>query len=152
MKLHDPVREIPFESKIDAAFPYEDPPAASALIKHASAISLNAVFCVLDEISRCPDSKMVSIDRQIELLNEWSGAFDHPLKAPLTRCATALITGSKLNWSEAVEIMEKVAAFEGQRAALSVAYFSGDSESDEGDAALNATHQRITDVWDSQEI
>jgi len=147
MKLNNLEREIEFEARIDARFPYRDPAACTALIAEAQIISFNAACCVLDEICRPPKSDRVKPERQRELVEEWSSHFDHELKEPLLACAAALIDRRRLDWREAVAIMERVGKFDGQRAALSLAYFSGDCDSDEGDAALEAAHERITQVW-----
>src|SRR4051812_28752957 len=124
MLLHDTAAEASFDATIDPAFPYDDDAKATSLIAEARAISLNAVFCVLEEICRRPQSAAVTRERQLELLARWSSGFEHDLKAPLARCARSLIQEEPLPWSEAVSIMEAIGQFDGQRAALSIAYFS----------------------------
>lgn len=148
MKLHDYEMEKLSEAKIDAQFPYSDRGHSSALIQEAGRISLNALFCVLDEICRPPNGSEVTKGRQRELLAEWSSSFDHALKAPLVHCADQLIKGQSLPWREAVEIMEEIGTFEGQRAALSVAYFAGDCDTLEGDSALGLAWQKHDDTWE----
>lgn len=152
MKLHDVADEALFEAKIDTRFPYENRAASSELITEAREISLNAVFCVLDELCRAPRSRAVTKDRQVELLTEWSSAFDHELRDPLVRCANALIYGQALPWPEAVAVIELIGSFEAQRAALSVAYFSGDSDTDEGDAALELAYRRVLNAWEEMGV
>ena len=152
MKLHDATAETPFEARIDAQFPYRDRSASSALIQEAPRISLNAVFCVLDEICRPPNSSAVTRERQLELLAEWSSTFEHDLKEPLLNCANGLIEGRALPWPDVESVMEQIGRFEAQRAALSVAYFAGDSDSDEGDAALERAHRRISASWNKNGV
>lgn len=148
MKLYDPETEKAFEAKIDAQFPYIDRVHSSALIQEAGRISLNALFCVLDEICRPPNSSKVTKERQRELLAEWSSSFDHALKTPLVHCADQLIKGQSLPWREVVNIMEEIGAFKGQRAALLVAYFAGDCDTLEGYSALDFTWQKHSDIWE----
>lgn len=152
MKLHDVPVEVPFEAKIDARFPYENRAASTALIAEAREISLNAVFYVLDELCRPPASSAVSKDRQNELVAEWSSTFEHELKEPLVRCANALISGQALPWPDAVSVIEQIGRFEAQRAALSVAYFSGDCDSEEGDEALELACHRVRQAWEKKGI
>ena len=152
MKLTDDTIEAEFEVRIDARFPYGDPVRSTALIEEARSISLNAVFCVLDEICRPPKSELVTPERQKELVAEWSARLDHELKMPLLTCAAALMDHQPLDWRKAVEIMDRIGQFDGQRGALSVAYFAGDCESQEGDSALEAAYKRITKTWDDRAV
>jgi hypothetical protein len=152
MKLHDATAEVPFEARIDARFPYNDQVASSQLIDEAHNTSLNALFCVLDEICRPPESSAVTPERRRELITEWSATFEHELKAPLLRCAHALVNDQKLPWPDAIAVIEEVGRFEGQRAALSVAYFAGDCDTDEGDAALASAESSVRDGWEKMGI
>lgn len=152
MKLHDSEREKPFEAQIDARFPYNDGIRCTALIDEARTISLNATFCVLDEICRPPMSAAVTKDRQRALLTEWASEQHHELIEPLLTCANALIERKPLPWTDAVAVMEMVGNFDGQRAALSVAYFSGDCESLVADAALSSADQRVRKIWEERAV
>lgn len=152
MRLHNATAEVTFEASIDARFPYEDEASCSALIDEARNISLNALFCVLDEICRPPSSSAVTERRQRELIAEWSSIFEHELKKPLVRCANALVNGEALPWPDAVEIIKDVGRFESQRAALSVAYFAGDCDSDEGDAALDSAQRDARQSWEKMGV
>ena len=152
MRLHDTKAEVPFEARIDARFPYQDQASCSALIHEARNISLNAFFCVLDEICRPPNSNAVTEERQRELIAEWSIGFEHELKEPLVRCANALVGGRALPWQDAGEIIKDVGRFQAQRGALSVAYFAGDCDSDEGDVALESAHRCVSDAWEKMGV
>lgn len=152
MLLHDAKAEIPFEISFDGCFPYDDEVAASALIEQGWGISLNAAFCVLDELCRPPHQNSVSSQRQRELVSEWTGGPEHALKAPLLRCATALIDGTPLPWQEGVELMSSVGEYDGQRAALSIAYFASDAGSGEGDHALTVVDIEIRQKWDAKGV
>lgn len=153
MLLHDAAAEIPFEASFDGTFPYEDGPKASALIEQGWAISLNAAFCVLYEICLLPSPEEdVSRERRHELVREWAAGPEHPLKAPLLRCAAALINCACLPWQEGIDLMRRVGEYPGQRAALGIAYFASDSESCEGDRALTVVDNEVRQGWDQQGI
>ena len=151
MILHDCDAEIPFEAAFDARFPYEST-SASTIIRQGWAISLNAAFCVLHELCRPPHSCSVSKERLRDLVSEWAAGPDHPLKAPVLQAAHALIDGTPLNWREGVELMKEVASYDGQRAALSIVYFASDSESPEGDKALDETDTQIIAQWEANGV
>jgi hypothetical protein len=152
MKLHDVDRERPFEAQIDARFPYGEHARCIALIAEARTISLNATFCVLDEICRPPESGMVTSGQQRTLIAEWCAGLEHDLIDPVLTCAHALIGDRPLPWTDAVAVMELVGKFDGQRAALSVAYFSGDCDTVEGNAALTSAERRIRSAWERKAV
>ena len=152
MILHDAVAEQPFEAAFDARFPYRDAEAASALIAQGWSISLNAAFCVLHEICRPPQGVRVSEKRLRELLAEWRAGPEHALKLPLVECAEALIGGTHIPWQDGVRLMDEIAKFDAQRAALSIAYFSSDCSRKEGDDALTETVGRVRRIWEAKGI
>jgi len=151
MVLHDAEAEVSFIAPFDCRFPYDDP-SASALIRQGWQISLNAAFCVLNELCRPPKHSDVDEDRLRELVTEWAAGPDHPIKAPMLRAAHALIDGTPLPWLEGVELMKRVAAYDGQRAALGIAYFASDCDNPEGDDALTRTDAEIRQQWDAMGV
>ena len=148
MKLGDHEAEIRFAAKIDCEFPYRDHAMAAAIIDEGWSLSMDAAFAVLHEICRKPESERVTQKRQHDLVDEWAANFEHPLKEPMLRCARALIEKDWLPWDEAVMVMKQIERFEGQYAALNIAYFSGDGNSYEGDTELETTRERILAGWD----
>ena len=152
MKLNDTAAERLFGDRIDAQFPYGQRERASALIEESRSISLNAIFYVLHEICRPPGLDIVTEERQRELVDEWAAGFEHPLKERMLRCARALIGGQPLTSAEAVAVIEDVGLFDGQRAALSIAYFSGDCTSQADDAAIDAAERRVRSAWDQRGV
>jgi hypothetical protein len=149
MILHDTEAEKAFIAPFDAGrFPYDDP-SGSRIIRQGWAISLNAAFCVLSELCRPPTLNCVSKERMRELVAEWATGSDHALKAPLLRAASALIEGTPLAWREGVEMMRRVGDFEGQRAALGIAYMASDCDSREGDNALTLADAEIRQHWEA---
>lgn len=151
MIRHDADAEKPFEASFDARFPYENA-SASTLIREGWAISLNAAFCVLEELCRPPHPPTVSNVRLRELVSEWAAGPDHPLKAPVLRAANALIDDTRLDWKEGVELMRQVGSYDGQRAALAIAYFASDCDSVEGDEALSETDTLIREQWEAKGV
>ena len=136
-----------FADRFDAKFPYRDKEAATALIHQGWTISPNAAFCVLHEICRPPLGAECTADVQHELLDHWLASGDHRLKPLVVACAIALIDAQPLPWQAIVEVMKKIDQFPDQYAALAVAYFAGDGESTEGNAALNNENNRIRARW-----
>ncbi len=152
MRLTDNSREMKFLTRIDCRFPYDDPIISASLIREAASISLNASCCVLNEICRPPQHKLVTSDRQRELIDQWASSFDHELKGLLLVCAAALVNHEPLDWQDAVHIMNCVGGFDGQRAALSVAYFAGDCDSAVGEAELEAANERVREDWEEKGV
>lgn len=152
MNLHDVAADAAFEALIDAKFPYDEPAKASAYIAQGWSISLNAAFCVLQEICRPGQGTDVSRQRLVELVSEWRSGPEHPLKAPLLACASALIDGTPLPYPDGVRIMDEVAKYDGQRAALGIAYFASDCDTPEGDRALEDAFQRISREWERKGV
>ena len=151
MLENDGVAERAFLAEFDFNFPYADTVAAKRLIERAQGISLNAVFCVLNEICRAPYPGVVTQERQRELLELWRAGFEHPLKKPLERCAMALIEDVPLPWGESIEIMRLVGTYPAQRAALGIAYFSGGGDVDD-DARAAELDGEIRHMWETQGI
>ncbi|WP_312164347.1 hypothetical protein [Phenylobacterium sp.] len=151
MLEHDGVAEKAFLAEFDFNFPYADTVAAKRLVERAQGISLNAVFCVLNEICRAPYPGVVTRERQRELLELWRMGLDHPLKQSLERCAIALIDDAPLPWEESMEIMRLVGTYPAQRAALGIAYCSGGGEVD-GDAQAHKLDGEIRRMWETQGV
>jgi hypothetical protein len=151
MILHNAETEKSFQGSFDACFPYEDA-SASALIRQGWAISLNAAFCVLDELCRPPDPRSVSKERLRELVSEWAAGPDHPLKIPVLDAANALINDATLDWKQGVELMRQVGRYDGQRAALGIAYYASDCDSTEGNEALTEIDTSLREQWDAKGV
>lgn len=141
---------LQFSEKIDCKFPYNDEDQSSRLILEGRSICLDADFLVLKEICSKGRSVQVTRKRQHELVDEWAAGFKHQLKEPLLRCARLQIDGKKLPWREAVSLMAEIGQFNAQYAALSIVYFAGESDSDEGEAELEAGYERICRVWSEE--
>jgi hypothetical protein len=112
--------EVEFVRLIDGRFPYSNLPRALDLIHRGAAISTNAAFCVLDEICRPPASVNVTPESQTELVGQWRRHITHPLAEPLAECARKIVAGRRLRAPECLNLLELVAAYPGQYAALSV--------------------------------
>lgn len=151
MIMHNTDAEKRFIAPFDCCFPYDDP-SASQLIHQGWEISLNAAFCVLNELCRPPTPTHVGRERLRELVAEWATGPDHPLKAPLLHAARALIEGTPLPWQEGVELMKHVGGYDGQRAALGIAYFASDCDTREGDDALTLIDSEIRESWETKGV
>jgi hypothetical protein len=74
---------------------------------------------------------------------------EHTLKADILICAEALVNDQPLPWPEGLRIMGEIGLHPAQRAALGIAYFASDGESEEGDAALDALSEEIRAGWEA---
>lgn len=147
MLLYDVAADAEFHDLIDARFPYEDFTLASAMITRGWKTSLNAAFCVLDELCRPPRNSGASKELLRNLIDEWNAGPEHSLKEPLRGCAIRLLSGEYLPWRDGVSLMRLIAQYEGQLAALAIVYFASDCSTPEGDAALNAANDAIRREW-----
>lgn len=143
---------IAFSKRIDCKFPYGDKVASTRLIREGRSICLDADFLVLKEISSKGRSARVTSKRQHELVDEWATGFEHPLKEPLLQCARLSIDGKKLFWRDAISLMERIGHFDGQYTALSIAYFAGEPDGEEGEAELEAAYEQICQRWSSKGV
>ena len=148
MILHDAKADEVFTAPIDCRFPY-DVASASEIIRKGWQVSLNAAFCVLHELCRPPEGSAVEKNRLRELVAVWIEGPNHPLKAPVLGAANALIDGTRLQWREGVELMKRIGDFDGQRAALAIAYFASDCDTADGDQALTKTDAEIRERWEA---
>jgi hypothetical protein len=151
MVLSDAKAEKAFVECFDCRFPYGDP-LASTLISQGWSISLNAAFCVLAEICHLPRNIDIDRDRLKQLVDEWAAGPDHPIKAPVLHAVHALVDGNTLPLDECVDLMNYVAGFDGQRAALAIIYYATDADKPESDEMLGRIHAEILQRWDMKGV
>jgi hypothetical protein len=118
--------ETIFINSIDCKFPYSDRPACLTLINEAAALSINAIFFVVEEICRIPssDRKNVTTDTLMYLLAQTETKFTHPLKELVLETARKMVKGQSLTADEVISKMEIIKKYKGQYAALNILYFS----------------------------
>jgi hypothetical protein len=136
--------EITFLESIDCQFPYQDQARAIALVEQACAISPNAAFAVVDEISRPPANELVSIEFSTTLLSLIEQQLLHPLVPSIIGIARKLVLDQSIPVMESVLVMREVEQFPGQYSALSIAYFACDDVDGIADAEFN----RINAIWE----
>jgi hypothetical protein len=85
-------------------------------------------------------------------LAEWTAGPEHPLKVPLLKCAELLINGKTLPWPDGVHLMQEIGKYDAQRAALAIAYFASDCDTEEGDDALNQINEEIRRAWNPRGV
>jgi hypothetical protein len=150
MKESDTAAERPFVDRFDCCFPYEDPPAASGLIREGFEISLNAAFGVLAEISGPPPLEGIPLPRLLELLNEWCevrGLDFHPLAEPVSRFAATAISERNAPIEECLSLMTIIGQYPGQYGALNVVNMASDYDDEESQFRLEALDREIRDRW-----
>lgn len=135
--------EQDFISLIDCRFPYDDFTEAERLITVGAAISINAAFMVVEELTRVPASISVTTTRRLELLQLAGGHFEHPLKALILDIAEQVMRGSGLSLPQTIGGMHAVAAFPNQYCALSVVYSAADQPWEE----IDRLYELIVEQW-----
>lgn len=99
-----------------------------------------------------PRSRSVSKERLRELVAEWAAGPDHQLKDPILHAANALIDGRRLDGKEGVELIKQAGNFDGQRAALNIAYFASDCDNTEADEALTQADALAREQWEAKGV
>lgn len=122
--------EIQFLDKIDCNFPYQDRQESVRLIEQASTISTNALFSIIEELCRIPESERpnVSTEEILDLLALTANKINHPLKGLIVETADKMIRRQELTVDDVILKMQTVQKYPGQFAALSILYFSCDDK------------------------
>ncbi|WP_298561656.1 hypothetical protein [uncultured Aliiroseovarius sp.] len=136
--------EVDFADLIDCRFPYDDRDAAVALMDQANAISPNASFMVLEELSRPLASEEVTKETRLELIQEWSKRTKHPLASPMAEMALTMAHGKFCSVEKALVRMEQISHFAGLYAGLNIGYFS----CDDVDGLVDQANERIRAQWE----
>ena len=122
--------EIQFLDKIACNFPYHIRQESEHLIEQAATLSTNALFSVIKELCRIPQSKRstVSTETLLDLLTLTASKLNHPLKDLIVEAADKMIRRQELTVDNAILKMQTVQQYPGQFAALSILYFSCDDK------------------------
>ena len=112
----------------------------------ANAISVNAMFLVLHELCRPGRNTEVTENTLLRLIELWNERVDHPLAEAVVPVARLMAGGSMQSVDAALELMARIAPFEGQYSALSIAYFSCDDVHE----VLEAPDKKIRSDWANQ--
>ena len=121
-------KEALFLDKIDCNFPYQNQSVSLKLISEAESLSTNALFSIIEELCRIPDTekKKGALFSISELLKLTASKIHHPLKEIIIPVANKMVRGENLTVNEVVSTMEIVRLYPKQYAALSILYFSCD--------------------------
>ncbi|WP_170763954.1 hypothetical protein [Ruegeria lacuscaerulensis] len=138
------MNEAEFSKSIDCAFPYANREKVIELVDVALSISTNAVFMVLEEICRPPQSTGVAKETLSDLIDVWSERVDHPLARSVVPIARLMLEGTHLSVYEAEKAVRKIAPFEGQYSALNIAYFS----CDDTDGSVETVIHEVRGRWE----
>lgn len=132
--------EIQFLDKIDCNFPYQDRQESLRLIEQAATLSTNALFSIIEELCRIPESERpnVSIEALLDLLTLTANKINHPIKDLIVETADKMIWREELTIEDVILKMQKVQKYPGQFAALSILYFSCDDK-----------EERLEPIWDN---
>ncbi len=137
--------EIQFLDKIDCNFPYQDRQENLRLIERASTLSTNALFSIIEELCRIPESERpnVSTEALLDLLALTANKINHPLKGLIVETADKMILRQELTVDDVILKMQTVQNYPGQFAALSILYFSCDDK----DGKLEPIWDNIINEW-----
>lgn len=136
--------EAEFSDSIDCCFPYHAREKAIELMDRALQISTNAAFIVLYELCMPPRGTRVKKKLLAELIDLWDAKVDHPLAQSIVPIARVMARGELVSVDEAKSVLETLAPFTGQYAALGIIYFSCDDR----DGVLEAPVEEIRREWD----
>lgn len=137
--------EIQFLDKIDCNFPYQDRQESLRLIERASTLSTNALFSIIEELCRVPESERpnASTEALLDLLALTANKINHPLKELIVETADKMIRRQELTVDDVILKMQTVQNYPGQFAALSILYFSCDDK----DGKLEPIWDNIINEW-----
>jgi hypothetical protein len=123
-------KETQFLDKIDCNFPYQDRQESLRLIEQASGLSTNALFSIIEELCRIPESERpnVSTETLLDLLTLTANKINHPLKELIVETADKMIRRQELTVDDVILKMQTVQKYPEQFAALSILYFSCDDK------------------------
>lgn len=137
--------EIQFLDKIDCNFPYQDRHESLLLIEEASTLSTNALFSIIEELCRIPESERsnISCEALLDLLYLTAQKLNHPLKELIVEVAYKMIRRQEITTHDVKTKMEIVKKYPGQYAALSTLYFS----CDDNEGKLESIWNNIISEW-----
>lgn len=115
-------QEAAFIRKIDCAFPYTDFDMAEKLIEEACAISANAAFMVLFELSNPGKGATYSLAQIRSLLTIWQGKISHPLRDIVLSLVEKKLDLENISNDEIVSAMIRCAEQQGSLMALNTVY------------------------------
>lgn len=96
--------EIQFLDKIDCNFPYHDRQESLRLIEQASTLSTNALFSVVEELCRIPESERPNVPNEplLDLLALTAAKINHPLKGLIIETAGKMIQRQELTVDDVI--------------------------------------------------
>jgi hypothetical protein len=137
------VNEQEFVESIDCRFPYEDTAAAEGLVDQACSISSNAAFMVAHELARIPAGTRIPQATLLELVGYLDSRLEHPLKDAVFPVVRAMVCGERISDADAVELMDRIKLYAGQRNALAIVYFAAEKGGDVVESACES----ILEAW-----
>ncbi|MDD3144649.1 MAG: hypothetical protein PHV23_00900 [Candidatus Gracilibacteria bacterium] len=120
--------EKDFLEKIDCKFPYNDINKGKEIIEESLLISDNAVFCIIDELTRIPKSKKKLVDSKniLNFLSYIDYRFKHKFKSIILLVSHKLLNKENISVSDILEYMDNLKKNKGLYGALNILYFSVD--------------------------
>lgn len=135
--------EKAFVDEVTLNFPYNDPREGRNLIDRGIAISPEAAYGVLHEISRPPRGVQVSPAELVKLIEYWRSHFDHPTAGMLADVATSMVRGLILTVDDVIAKMKVLNDYPGLYSALAILYFACDDK----EGKLEPVWDQIRRTW-----
>ncbi|MDF1666599.1 MAG: hypothetical protein P1V97_32920 [Planctomycetota bacterium] len=134
--------EEAFIRKIDCAFPYTDFDMAEKLIEEACAISANAAFMVLYELSNPGKNADYPFEQIQRLLSLWEENFDHPLKDLVLSLVSDKLNSVRISDEDIITAMLVCAEHGGPLMALNTVFYCLRESQEDTDSLYESISQR----------
>ena len=135
--------ENAFLHSIDCCFPYTNEQQAIELIRVGCALSAEAAFAVVHELSYPGADADAPLELRQAYLDRVDRQLDHPAKEVVLPIARRIVAGEVVSVDEAVAAMSRLDTLCSVRSALHVIYFSCDDAAGVAEAA----YKRIDARW-----
>jgi hypothetical protein len=135
--------ERDFISRIDNAFPYQDPATAWRLVIKGCIISPNSAFMVAHELAPPGLPPAAPVELRLEYLELLRAHFRHPLAKTVLDITERRIHGEFVPVEEALALMDVIGEYAGLYNALGIAYDS----CDDPDGLVDERWEAITERW-----
>jgi hypothetical protein len=141
--------EDEYIESIDASFPFSDEKQWRDVIEQGIAISDNAAFYPLYEISSEPAGVRVDLSNLLKMVGYWSSRYSHPLKEIVLEAAYAAINGSDFSRGKILEYLDIISKYQGMYSAISVILCAGSEEDEEIEARCNEIYKKWKATWEA---
>lgn len=138
--------EHEYIESIDGSFPFADEKQWKDAINQGIAISDNAAFYPLYEISSEPAGVQVELSELLKMVDYWSSRYSHPLKDVVLEAAYAAINNSSFSREKILRYLDIIGKYQGLYSAIEVILCAGPEDDEEIDAKCNEIYKMWKDI------